>query len=418
MEKVNCWICNSDKITNINIVTKEKINHFLCNECFFLYNKTNLSRTKKIKYYTNTSKNQLLNRYLENEYFDTARFLHYINKILKKNCKLDQKLNHLDIGGGFGFFSKVLKQKFPKIKSFNLEPDKSAATIAKKLNKKVNTINLPFEKIKLVKNIKFDLVTYWGGIYRTIEPKKVFEDLKKKCNENCDFFFSFPFSFDDMRMQHLELKNSFDSYLLSGDGLQGLFGKNHMRIFLKKNNFSFKEIIIQNKPFEKKIPIFIFKLKDNLKKNNTKKYNLSKYFKKNISVYNQYFIDQVKSIIKSQKKINKIYIFGEKFLSNYILSCLKSSYYKVIFIDNNPRYLYNDLSQLNNTLNLNNSFSNIFFILENKSNYKIKRSLVNRLHLNKNNNLFKLKDSFSEKKDICIFEKETYLKKKVDLVKI
>ena len=149
---------------------------------------------------------------------------------------------------------------------------------------------------------------------------------------------------------------------------------------------------------KKKIPIFIFKLKNNLKKNNIKKYNLSKYFKKNISVYNQYFVNQIKNIIKSQKKINKIYIFGEKFLSNYILSFLKSSNHKVIFIDNNPRYLYNDLSQLNNTLNLNNSFSNIFFILENKSNYKIKRSLVNRLHLNKNNNLFKLKNSFSEKK--------------------
>ena len=63
-------------------------------------------------------------------------------------------------------------------------------------------------------------------------------------------------------MQHLELKNSFDDYLLTGDGLQGFFGRNHMKIFLEKNNFTYKEIIFQNKPLKKKkIPIFIFHFK-------------------------------------------------------------------------------------------------------------------------------------------------------------
>ena len=165
MKNVNCWICNSTKITSVSIVINEKIKHFLCNKCYFLFNKTNISQKKKINYYTNTPKNKLVNRYFANEFFDTARFLNYINQILKKNCQLKNKINHLDIGGGFGFFSKVLKKEFPNINSFNLEPDKNAVVIAKKLNNNINIINLPFEKINLVKKIKFDLVTYWGGIY-------------------------------------------------------------------------------------------------------------------------------------------------------------------------------------------------------------------------------------------------------------
>ena len=418
MKKINCWLCNSPKIIDISIVIKEKINHFLCNECYFLFNKTNLYQNKKIKYYTNNSSNQLLDRYSSNEYFDTARFLNYINQILVKNCNLDQKLNHLDIGGGFGFFSKVLNNKFPKIKSYNLEPDKSAATLASKLNKKINTINLPFEKINKVKKIKFDLVTYWGGIYRTIEPNKVFNDLKKICTNDCHFFFSLPFSFDDMRMQNLELKNSFDDYLLSGDGYQGFFGRNHMKIFLERNNFSFKEIIFQNKPFKKKIPIFIFNLKKKSLSKKIKKINLKNYFKKNISAYNYYFNNQIKNVINSQKKINKIYIFGDKLLGEYTFNYLKNFNKKVLFIHNNSINLFKNSNLLNNIINLNNSKSNIFYVLESQFDGNIYKSLVKRLHLNEENNMYVINNIFSVKKDTFKFEEELFLKKKIDLIKV
>lgn len=418
MKKVSCWICGSGKVTEINIVIKEKINHYLCNECYFLFNKTNLYQKKKIKYYKDNSDNKLVDRYLSNEYFDTARFLNYINQILEKYCNLDQQLNHLDIGGGFGFFSKVLNKKFPKIKSFNLEPDKNAANLASKLNKKISTINLPFEKINQVKKIKFDLVTYWGGIYRTVEPNKVFNDLKKKCTQNCRYFFSFPFSFDDMRMQHLELKNSFDDYLLTGDGLQGFFGRNHMKIFLEKNNFNYKEIIFQNKPFKKKIPIFVFHLRKKYLIKKFDKKNLKSYFKKNISAYNYYFDKQIKNVLKSQKKINKIYILGDKLLGEYTFNSLKNLNKKVLFLNDNSTNLFKNSNLLNNILNLNNSNSNIFYVLENEKNGKIYKSLVNRFHLNNKNNIFIIKNNYLAKRDILKFEREIYLKKKIDLIKV
>jgi 2-polyprenyl-3-methyl-5-hydroxy-6-metoxy-1,4-benzoquinol methylase len=298
--KVKCWVCDSGKITNVNIVSNIKITHLLCNECYLLFSNTSISKNKKIKYYSSSSGNELINRYLSNEYFDTARFLNYINLIIKKKSSSNDKINHLDIGGGFGFFSKVLEKKFPKINSFNLEPDKKAVKIAKKLNKSLKIINLPFEDINLVKKIKFDLITYWGGIYRTVEPNKVFQDLKKICKKKCDFFFSLPFSFDDMRMQHFELKNSFDDYLLTNDGVKSLFGRKHMKLFLARNQFFFKEIIIQNKPFKKKIPIFFFNLKNKTTNYKLKTKECKNYFKKNISIYNNHFQKQIDKIINKQ----------------------------------------------------------------------------------------------------------------------
>ena len=328
MRKINCWVCNSQKITSINLVSNTKIKHFVCDKCYFLFSNNTLGKNKKINYYSNNSKDNVLNRYISNEYFDTARFLNYINLILNKNLKLSNKINHLDIGGGFGFFSKVLKKKFSKINSFNLEPDKYAFQIANKINTEIKTLNLRFEDVKILKNIKFDLVTYWGGIYRTIKPDSVIKDLKKICTKNCDFF-SLPSSFEDMRMQHLDLKNSFDEYLYKNDGNQSLFGKNHMKLFLLKNKFFFKEIFIQNKPFKKIIPVFHFKLKNKKNKIPIISSKFKADFKKNISMYNDYFENQIYKIIKNKKKSKKIFIFGENFLTEYVHNFLKKRKSKI-----------------------------------------------------------------------------------------
>ena len=412
-----CWICSSDKTTEINIVSDKKVKHLLCNECYFLFSKTN--KLKKIRYYSSSYGSGLTNRYLSNEYFDTARFMNYIDLVIQKNCKLNDKINHLDIGGGFGFFSKVLKKKFPNINSFSLEPDKDASKIAKKFNKNLKVINLPFEDINLIKNTKFDLVTYWGGIYRTIKPNKVFQDLKKICNKNCDFFFSLPTTLDDLRIQHLEINNSFDNYLLTDDSAQSLFGRNHMKLFLSKNKFFFKETVIQNRPFKKKIPIFFFNQKNKITNLKLQKKELKKSFIKSIGIYNNYFQEQIKKIINKQSKINKILIFGDNFLSKYALNYLKNKKYKNITnIKGNLEYLYNDPEQLKTILNLANMKSSIFFVFENPNDGKIKKSLINRLHVNIDNNLFFLNDHFEFQKDIFSFQKNEFLKKKINLIKV
>ena len=123
-------------------------------------------------------------------------------------------------------------------------------------------------------------------------------------------------------------------------------------------------------------------------------------------------------MIKSQKKLNKIYIFGDKSLGKYTFNYLKNLNKKVLFLNDNSINLFNSPNLLNNILNLNNSNSNIFFVLENKTNGKIYKSLVNRLHLNNKNNIFVIKNNFLVKKDFLKFEKEIYLKKKIDLIKV
>ena len=105
-------------------------------------------------------------------------------------------------------------------------------------------------------------------------------------------------------------------------------------------------------------------------------------------------------------------------LGEYTFNYLKNLNKKVLFLNDNSINLFNSPNLLNNILNLNNSNSNIFFVLENKTNGKIYKSLLNRLHLNNKNKIFVIKNNFLVKKDILKFEKEIYLKKKIDLIKV
>ena len=111
INKTECWICGSKKVSKINLICNKKNNQLLCNECYFIFKNTKINKSKNVKYYSNLSIKDLEKRYHANEYFDTARFINYIELVIKKNCKLQKKINHLDIGGGFGFFSKVLKKR-------------------------------------------------------------------------------------------------------------------------------------------------------------------------------------------------------------------------------------------------------------------------------------------------------------------
>ena len=56
------------KVTEINIA-KEKLT-IICNECYFYLTKQHIEK----KYYKDNSDNKLVDRYLSNEYFDTADF--------------------------------------------------------------------------------------------------------------------------------------------------------------------------------------------------------------------------------------------------------------------------------------------------------------------------------------------------------
>ena len=216
-----------------------------------------------------------------------------------------------------------------------------------------------------------------------------------------------------MRIQHLVLQESFDDYLLKDDANKSLLSSKHMRLFLSKNNFYYKEIIIQNKPFKKKIPIFHFnkRKKEQINKNvDMEKFRIS--FLKNINVYNKFFEKQILDKNNNEKKINNIVIIGDNFLSESALKFLNKKYKKLYLIKNNINDLYKNKNILKLVLNISNFKSNIFIILNNDSCKKIQNSLVNRLHLDEENKIYSLRNNFIYKENVFVFKNKKFLKKK------
>jgi hypothetical protein len=68
-------------------------------------------------------------------------------------------------------------------------------------------------------------------------------------------------------------------------------------------------------------------------------------------------------------------------------------------------------------LNLAEMNSNIFFIFENPNEGNIKKSLVNRFHIDIKNSVYFLDNSFEYEKYVFSFEQKNFLKKKINLIK-
>ncbi len=191
-----------------------------------------------------------------------------------------------------------------------------------------------------------------------------------------------------------------------------------MKIFLEKNNLSFKETIIQNKPFKKKVPIYSFIYKKEKKELKNKNINCKNYFKKNISVYNDFYKDQIKKFTHKHSRI-RIYIFGNNFLSELAYEYLKTKKKKkLILIRSFSADLYKKSDLLKECLDINSYNSSIFLICENKKDNIIKNSLINRFHVNLNNSVYILDKNFNFRTDSFRFENKIYLKKKINFNKI
>jgi hypothetical protein len=192
-----------------------------------------------------------------------------------------------------------------------------------------------------------------------------------------------------------------------------------MKVFLSRNHFFYKEILIQNKPFKKIIPIFYFNLKKKQKKIIINKKEFKNYFLDNINIYNKYFENEIKKLISGKEKINKIIIFGNNFLSKYTFNFLKNKKYKNLFIINNKlEEIYNDKKKLKLILEISNIKSNIFIIVPDNNNKKIKYALNDRLHLNLDNKIFCLKNQFNPTEDVFSFDNKKFLKRKFIFEKI
>ena len=80
-------------------------------------------------------------------------------------------------------------------------------------------------------------------------------------------------------------------------------------------------------------------------------------------------------------------------------------------IKNSSDFLYENNSLLKTILNFTNISSNIYLILENPNDGKIKRSLIQRLHLDNSNHIYSLEKNFNFKSDVSNVGNVFYLKK-------
>ena len=96
------------------------------------------------------------------------------------------------------------------------------------------------------KNLKdIDLITYWGGFYRTAEPRKVINKIYKLTNKKANLFFSLPTTFDHPVRQDNTPYGSLDEIIGNGSiiflnhfYMERLFERNFV-IKEKKNDTKF-----------------------------------------------------------------------------------------------------------------------------------------------------------------------------------
>ena len=268
----NCINCQSKNIEifyksiNNSPFLKNK-NTLICRECGLIYKDIKSNDPKYLKalktdYYDKYNIQKLIDRSKNRIIFDKFRAKHYL-KYLNKNINLNKKKVFVDIGGGEGWFANYIKENYPMIDAYNIEPDSNAIKVGRKIYPKINHICSRLEDISKFNN-KIDIMTYWGGFYRTSEPLETLKKLKEKSSQNIDLFFSLPYTFDNPKFQHNHPYMTIDDIL----GKNSLIYLNEFYLIdIVKKIFSFQKIdYMQNLPFKKKIPFIHFNDKSENKK--------------------------------------------------------------------------------------------------------------------------------------------------------
>ena len=279
----NCINCNSRNLSKflnseINPSYLLKKQTLICQNCGLAFkdvriNDKNYTNSIKLNYYSKFKKLELEKRFKARIIFDKTRAKHYYEFI---NKRIDfKKINNvLDIGGAEGWFANYIKTNHPNLNVYNLDPDKNAIKFGKFKYPNIKHICRRLEDLDKIKLKKIDLFTYWGGFYRTAQPSETLYKLYKSCNTESNLFLTLPYSFGNPLRQHNEKYGSLDEII--GNGSLIFLNDFYIeRLFEKYFKFCEKKII-QNYPFQKKIPIFHF----NKRKNKNKliyKYNKKSY---------------------------------------------------------------------------------------------------------------------------------------------
>ena len=399
---LRCWHCDNKDVlkltdsvdTNISLKDHRVL---ICRACGLIF-KVKINQKKNINYtYYNQGNfkdfkfKDLVTRSKERAFVDINRSVEYINEI-KKHVDLKKIKSSLDIGGAEGLFSNVIKESYENITTYCLEPDKMAIKVGKKLYPKVNFIPKKLEDLSSEDISNIDLITYWGGFYRSDNPYKSIKILKSVSNEKTFLFFSFPASLDDTRLQGNEICNSVSQIL--GKSMSMHLDRDYIKSFFKNNFQIIKYKQIQNFPFFKEIPLLIMKntlSKKNVEnfdnKQNTKKF-WSKKFDSNVMFLKNYAKNKsLENFLKIKKKykIKSVAIWCANNLESQIfIDICKSTNVNILNFISKSLLANQKRNKFNSMLSdIYKTKPDMLFITDVENQDLITSQLVKRIHLNK-----------------------------------
>lgn len=259
----NCWFCERDSVEHFfepvdSAPFFDKSPALICKSCGFIYKKPSLNEKRlheklETSYYGSYSFDELLERSRIRAFVDTSRSVEYI-KMMGKYVDLKNVRTAIDIGGAEGLFSHTLKKMYP-IDVYCLEPDVSAINVGRELYPEVNFIDISLEQIDQRELPKFDLLTYFGGFYRTNEPLLTMRKIHSVMADNGWLVFSLPFTLDSPENQADEPYASIDDILGNASFL--MLDSDYMQSFIERKFSLVERTIRQHYPFLKEIPFFI-----------------------------------------------------------------------------------------------------------------------------------------------------------------
>ena len=249
-----CWFCNKESLEKlmepVNSVSYYRNSPVLiCKSCGFMFKKPcvepqEMDDDLKTAHYNSYTYDKLFARSKARALVDTNRVVEYINYI-RETVDLNNVKRALDIGGAEGLFSKTLKTIYPDINVYCLEPDSRVVSIGKQLYPEVKFLEGRLENILNFQEKDFDLITYFGGFYRTVEPRTALQNLYTCMAKSGFVVFSLSLSLDNPGKVDGEPYDSLDELLVYSLVLDDYY----MKSFLKECFILLNSVKRQNYPF-------------------------------------------------------------------------------------------------------------------------------------------------------------------------
>jgi len=411
--KEHCWLCSHSTleilmgpIDNDNYLSRSPV--LICPACGLIQKRSSFSngdleRMLESSYYNNYDHAQLVKRSEDRSLVDSSRCVEYIDFIMKH---IDSKqINRaLDIGGAEGLFSHILKKMYPNIEVCCLEPDSTAVSTGKKLYPEVNFLNYRLENLSEITVKEFDIITYWGGFYRTTYPMDTVKSLYSILSNGGVLALSLPHTLEESEAQAYEPMDSLDELLgCFRKGIFLLLNNYYIEAFLKQYFRLIKQDKIQNFPFFKKIPFYLARRIDTP---NPNPFKPSPEYHDFYNSNRKYVLEYANTISRqrfrnlvAQNKLEKIGIWGTGTEAEILLDIAKEAGVEVPFMID-PLCLNTDEKCISGTpirplSEVYRENIDALIIADYENQTSIFDQLVSRIHLNRKIKIIK---GFKEKK--------------------